>query len=79
MNSDQVLTDEHFKCFGYEPTTHTGVFVKQAAYGQSEVHRNEIRDGSGNYDGYILTQPESRLIRTVGDLLHRSEGKGSGR
>lgn len=68
--TERELDDSLFKELGFDVSKEP--FVKIIDNGLIVVHKNYIRDGSGNYDGYLVERPETRLMRTVGDFMKRT-------
>ncbi len=57
------LTDELIKEKGFHENDE-GVLV----LGSIKIYKNLVRDGSGNYDGYIVMRPVSFDAKTLEDL-----------
>lgn len=60
------LTDELLAELGYD--TSKEPFVNKS--GRTTIYKNYIRDGSGNYDGYIVEHPKLKGVKTKKELIN---------
>lgn len=66
--SEMTLTDEIFKKAGFNIDKEP-FFNEQTG---SRVYKNYVRDGSGEFDGYIIEKKVFVTVHTVEDLLTRT-------
>ncbi len=66
------LTDDFFEKAGFD--TDKKPFTKNVVDGVTTVYKNYIRDGSGNYEGYIVTKPCTFVARDLDQFLGIHDG-----
>jgi len=61
------LTDYEFEVMGFDISKEP--FTKEYYDSNFIVHKNYKRNGSGEYDGYLITVPRYYQVKTMNDLL----------
>lgn len=64
---NHLLGEEFFGRAGFD--TSTEPYTKTTSEGRVTVYKNKLRDGSGRYDGFIVTKPECRTVRTLEEYM----------
>jgi len=67
-----TLTDDFFEKAGFDVSKEP--FTKSVMDGVTTVYKNYIRDGSGNYDGYIVRKPCNSVARDLDEFIGIHDG-----
>ena len=62
----EKLTDELFKKIGYDISKEPFTIPDS---GRTKIYKNYVRDGSGNYDGYLVEHPKMKRVDTKEELI----------
>lgn len=65
IKDDEVFTDDLWKHLGYDTSVQP---FRRPGTETNCVYKNYIRDGSGNYRGYIIEKPMHFPVNAVGDF-----------
>lgn len=61
------MDKEFFTRMGYD--TSKEPYCKNLGDGDSVVYKNYFRDGSGRYEGFVVTHPKNKTVRTEQEFL----------